>query len=132
MTRSPTKISWADWRQRLPYRRYLNFEECPRRLRGQFFSLLPLRRGWFYLVWLTGLTICCGRLRQIIHTDLLTVKKLDCEAYQVNVPDNNGSPAIAALAQSLGLHYHSRELQGSPLTNNKIGNLNFGLIVGQI
>lgn len=43
---------WADWRGRLPYRRYLDVEDRARRLRAQGFSLLALASGAVYLGWL--------------------------------------------------------------------------------
>ncbi len=43
---------WADWRGRLPYRRYRDREDRPRRLRAQFFCLLTLVAGAVYLGWL--------------------------------------------------------------------------------
>ncbi|MGQ9920470.1 MAG: glycosyltransferase family 2 protein [Desulfobacca sp.] len=46
------KILWADWRGRLPYRRYHDWEDRPRRLRAQLFCLLTLVSGGFYLAWL--------------------------------------------------------------------------------
>ena len=46
------RILWADWRARLPYRRYQDREDRPRRLKAQFFCLLTLLSGALYLVWL--------------------------------------------------------------------------------
>ncbi len=43
---------WADWRARLPYRRYQDWEDRPRRLKAQFFCLLTLLSGALYLSWL--------------------------------------------------------------------------------
>jgi cellulose synthase (UDP-forming) len=183
LTRKPLKFFWSDWRRRLPYRRYLDLEDRPRRLRAHFYCLLTLLSGWFYLIWLGRLAYrtaelpaylflaaesrvyvllvlltvdvwrlryhrpeglqtpvkysvdvfvtCCGEPLEIIQTTLLAVKKLDYEPYQVYVLDDSGSPALATLAQSLGYHYHSRKLQGLPITDNKSGNLNFGLGLSQ-
>jgi len=52
MSRNPLKFFWADWRQRLPYRRYLDREDRPRRRAAQNFSLLTLALGSAYLIWL--------------------------------------------------------------------------------
>ena len=46
------KILWADWRRRLPYRRYQDREDRPRRLKAHFFCLLTLLSGALYLLWL--------------------------------------------------------------------------------
>jgi Glycosyltransferase like family 2 len=46
------KILWADWRRRLPYRRYQDREDRPRRLKAHFFCLLTLASGALYLLWL--------------------------------------------------------------------------------
>lgn len=43
---------WADWRATLPYRRYFDWEDRPRRLRAQLFCLLTLLSGAAYLGWL--------------------------------------------------------------------------------
>jgi cellulose synthase (UDP-forming) len=43
---------WADWRRRLPYRRYRDLEDRPRRLTAQLLSLLTLLLGALYLAWL--------------------------------------------------------------------------------
>lgn len=44
---------WADWRGNLPYRRYYDREDRPRRLRAQLFSLCTLLSGGVYLAWLS-------------------------------------------------------------------------------
>ena len=46
------KNIWADWRRRLPYRRYQDREDRPRRLKAHFFCLLTLLSGALYLLWL--------------------------------------------------------------------------------
>jgi cellulose synthase (UDP-forming) len=46
------RILWADWRARLPYRRYQDQEDRPRRLKAHFFCLLTLLSGALYLGWL--------------------------------------------------------------------------------
>jgi cellulose synthase (UDP-forming) len=46
------KNLWADWRRRLPYRRYQDREDRPRRLKAHFFCLLTLLSGGMYLLWL--------------------------------------------------------------------------------
>lgn len=43
---------WADWRGRLPYRRFRDLEDRPRRLRAQLCSLFCLLSGAIYLGWL--------------------------------------------------------------------------------
>lgn len=183
MTRNPLNFFWADWLQRLPYRRYLDLEDRPRRLRAQFFCMLTLLSGGFYLVWLGRLAYrtaelhaylflaaegwayvlllllgfdvwrlryhrpeglptpvkpsvdifvtCCGEPLEVIRTTLAAVQNLDYGPCQVYILDDGGSPAIASLAQSLGYFYHSRKLQGLPITDNKSGNLNFGLGLSQ-
>ncbi|MBW1916713.1 MAG: glycosyltransferase [Deltaproteobacteria bacterium] len=70
---------------------------------------------------------CCGEPLPVIQTTLAAVKNLDYESYQVYVLDDSGLPALATLAQALGFHYHSRLLEGWPITDSKSGNLNFGL-----
>ncbi len=50
------RVLWADWRAKLPYRRYYEWEDRPRRLRAQFFSLLTLVSGGVYLGWLAWQT----------------------------------------------------------------------------
>lgn len=183
MTTNPAKLLWADWQQRLPYRRYRDLEDRSRRLRAQFFCLLTLLNGWLYLIWLAWLTYeagtphaylfwaaeglayvlllllgmdvwrlryhqpggletpvkypvdvfvtCCGEPLPIIRTTLSAVKNLDYIPCQVYVLDDCGSEAVAALARSLGFQYHSRKQDGLPLTDNKSGNLNFGLSLSQ-
>ena len=56
---SPVKMFLADWRRRLPYRRYLDLEDRPRRLAAQNLSLLTLLLGALYLSWLGNL-MCCA------------------------------------------------------------------------
>ena len=46
------KILWADWWGKLPYRRYYDWQDRPRRLRAQFFCLLTVLSGGVYLSWL--------------------------------------------------------------------------------
>jgi cellulose synthase (UDP-forming) len=46
------KFLWADWRRRLPYRRYRDLEDRPRRLKAHFYCLLTLLSGGAYLAWL--------------------------------------------------------------------------------
>jgi len=48
------RILWADWRGCLPYRRYHDWEDRPRRLRAQLFCLLTLVSGGVYLAWLAN------------------------------------------------------------------------------
>jgi cellulose synthase (UDP-forming) len=55
MSKNPLKFFWADCRRQLPYRRYLELEDRPRRLKSQAFSLLTLVLGATYLIWLTRL-----------------------------------------------------------------------------
>ena len=49
---NPVQTFWADWRRRLPYRRYRDLEDRPRRLAAQNSSLLTLLLGALYLAWL--------------------------------------------------------------------------------
>ncbi len=49
---NPVQTFLADWRRRLPYRRYLDLEDRPRRLAAQNLSLLTLFLGALYLAWL--------------------------------------------------------------------------------
>jgi cellulose synthase (UDP-forming) len=46
------RMLWADWRARLPYRRYQDREDRSRRLKAWFFCLLTLLSGALYLGWL--------------------------------------------------------------------------------
>lgn len=55
MSKNPFAFFWADWRGRLPYRRYREGEDRPRRLRALFFSLLTFVLGGAYLLWVTWL-----------------------------------------------------------------------------
>jgi cellulose synthase (UDP-forming) len=47
----------ADWRAQLPYRRYLEWEDRPRRLAAQSLSFLTLLLGALYLGWLGRLMV---------------------------------------------------------------------------
>lgn len=47
----------ADWQGRLPYRRYLEWEDRPRRLAAQALSFLTLGLGALYLAWLARLMV---------------------------------------------------------------------------
>lgn len=49
---NPFSTFWADCRRRLPYRRYRDLEDRPRRLAAQNLSLLTLLLGAVYLAWL--------------------------------------------------------------------------------
>jgi hypothetical protein len=49
---NPVQTFLADWRRRLPYRRYRDLEDRPRRLAAQNLSLLTLFLGALYLAWL--------------------------------------------------------------------------------
>ena len=55
MSKNPFAFFWADWWGRLPYRRYREREDRPRRLRALFFSLLTLTLGAAYLLWVAWL-----------------------------------------------------------------------------
>jgi len=46
------KYLWADWRRQLPYRRFGDVEDRPRRLRAQVAACLTLLTGSLYLLWL--------------------------------------------------------------------------------
>ncbi|MGQ9687301.1 MAG: glycosyltransferase family 2 protein [Desulfobaccales bacterium] len=169
----------ADWRRRLPYRRYLDLEDRPRRLAAQSLSMLTLVLGALYLAWLgrlmwrapgdqsilffiaetlaylllvfltldlgrrryhrpEGLEIAerpsvdtfvtyCGEPLEVIRTTLLAVSRIRYQPLEVYVLDDQGSPEVADLAQSLNFHYHSRPREGLPRQDAKSGNLNFGL-----
>jgi cellulose synthase (UDP-forming) len=65
------KLFWADWQGRLPYHRYLDREDRPRRLRAQGLCALTLLAGGAYLAWL-------GRQAYILH-DLYTYVFLAAE-----------------------------------------------------
>lgn len=55
MGKNPLSFVWADWRGRLPCRRYLERADRGRRLRAQAFSLATLVLGATYLLWVAGL-----------------------------------------------------------------------------
>jgi hypothetical protein len=57
MWRNPLFIFWGDLFRRLPYRRYLDLQDRPRRLRALAFSQLTLLLGLVYLLWLGRLAI---------------------------------------------------------------------------
>jgi cellulose synthase (UDP-forming) len=57
MWRNPFIIFWADLFHRLPYRRHLDLQDRPRRLRALAFSQITLILGLVYLVWLVRLTL---------------------------------------------------------------------------
>jgi len=180
---NPWATFWADWRRRLPYRRFRDLEDRPRRLAAQTLSLLTLTLGALYLAWLgrlmwrapgdqsilffsvetlaylllvflawdlttlryhrpEGLELerrppvdilvtYCGEPLEVITTTLRAVSRLDYDPVQVYVLDDYDSPPVAALAQNLGFHYHSRVAAGLPRRDAKSGNLNFGLGVSQ-
>jgi cellulose synthase (UDP-forming) len=69
----------------------------------------------------------CGEPVEIIQTTLQAVRRIAYHPLEVYVLDDAPSPAVAALAQSLGFHYLSRPRQGLPRTDSKSGNLNFGM-----
>lgn len=173
----------ADWRRRLPYRRYHDLEDRPRRLAAKNLSLLTLLFGALYLAWLgrlmwrapgdqsilffisetlayfllvflawdlktlryhrpEGLKIetfpsvdvlvtYCGEPLEVISTTLRAVSLIKYQPVKVYVLDDYGSPQVAAMAQSLGFHYHSRVEEGFPRQDAKSGNLNFGLGLSQ-
>ena len=49
MSLNPLTTFWADWRRRLPYRRYRDLEDRPRRLAAKSLSLVTLLLGGIYL-----------------------------------------------------------------------------------
>jgi len=51
VSKNPLSFFWADWRGRLPYRRYREREDRGRRLRALSFSFLTLALGGVYLLW---------------------------------------------------------------------------------
>jgi cellulose synthase (UDP-forming) len=57
MGKNPLRFFWADSRRRLPYRRYLDLEDRPRRLAAQSWSLATLVLGAVYLAWLGGVVL---------------------------------------------------------------------------
>ena len=174
---------WADCRRRLPYRRYRELEDRPRRLAAQSLSLLTLLLGALYLAWLgrlmwrapndqsilffgaetlaylllvfltwdlgtpryhrpEGLELeshpavdilvtYCGEPLEVINTTLRAVSRINYQPVQVYVLDDYGSAQVAATAQTLGFHYHSRVAAGFPRRDAKSGNLNFGLGLSQ-
>jgi len=54
---NPFQFLMADWRRRLPYRRYQDLEDRPRRLAAHNLSFLTLFLGAVYLAWLGRLMI---------------------------------------------------------------------------
>ena len=70
---------------------------------------------------------CCGEPLEVIKTTLKAVRRITYHPLEVYVLDDGDSPAVAALAQSLGFHYLSRPGAGLPRADSKSGNLNFGL-----
>lgn len=56
MSKNPFSFFWAECLGRLPYRRYREREDRPRRLRALFFSLLTLFLGTAYILWV-GLVV---------------------------------------------------------------------------
>ena len=179
MGRNPFSFFWQDWRGRLPYRRYLDREDRPRRLAALAFSFLTLTLGGAYLFWITRRILatrhfldflfsaaellaflllaslaldlwhlrthppqgpeapenypvdvfvtCCGEPLEVIRTTLSAASRISYRALTVHVLDDGASPRVADLARALGFHYLSRPLACEPLTDNKSGNLNFGL-----
>jgi len=57
---------WADLRQRLPYRRYLDRTDRARRLRASAFSLLTLALGLVYLLWIGKLLLETRQLHDFV------------------------------------------------------------------
>jgi len=57
MSKNPFAFLWADWRGRLPHRRYRDREHRSRRLKGLFFSLLTLILGAAYLLGVAWLVV---------------------------------------------------------------------------
>jgi len=55
--KNPLLFFWADLRQRLPYRRYLDRTDRARRLRASAFSRLILALGLVYLIWIGKLVL---------------------------------------------------------------------------
>jgi cellulose synthase (UDP-forming) len=70
---------------------------------------------------------CCGEPLEVIKTTLQAVGRIAYQPHTVYVLDDGASPAVAALAQSLGFQYRSRPRTGLSLADSKSGNLNFGL-----
>lgn len=69
----------------------------------------------------------CGEPLEVIRTTLRGVSRITYPSVQVYVLDDQGSPQVAEMAQSLGFHYHSRPQDGLPRQDAKSGNLNYGL-----
>lgn len=57
MRLNPFRFFVADWQRRLPYRRYQDLEDRPRRLLAQSLSFFTLLLGAVYLVWLGRLMV---------------------------------------------------------------------------
>jgi len=178
--RTPFRYTWADWRGRLPYQRYLDREDRPRRLAAQALSLVTLILGSVYLVWLAGQVAktrgapdflflaaeilafallmilggdiwrlryhrpeglplpdhrptvdifvpTCGEPLSVLRTTLKAVARIDYQPVTVYILDDAASPAVEALALSLGFQYLSRLREGLSRRDAKGGNLNFGL-----
>jgi cellulose synthase (UDP-forming) len=70
---------------------------------------------------------CCGEPLEVIKTTLQAVGRIAYQPHTVYVLDDGASPAVAALARSLGFQYRSRPRTGLSLADSKSGNLNFGL-----
>jgi cellulose synthase (UDP-forming) len=66
MRRNPLFLFWADWRGRLPYRRFLDLADRSRRLRAQAFSLLTLTLGLTYLLWVGRLSLRNGEFQDFL------------------------------------------------------------------
>jgi cellulose synthase (UDP-forming) len=60
MKKNPLSFFFLDLRRRLPYQRYLDTSDRPRRLRALAWSLLTLISGIAYLAWLAWLTAAQG------------------------------------------------------------------------
>lgn len=85
MSKNPLRFFWDDWRRRLPYRRYLDLEDRPRRLAAQYFSLLTLVSGAIYLGWLGRLVFRLGGWQDILFlgAESLAYLLLACLAFDI-------------------------------------------------
>ncbi len=99
MGKNPLLFFWADLRRRLPYRRYLDLTDRPRRLRAGVFSWLTLILGFAYLVWIGWLVLktrepqdFCFFSAEILSFVLLALMALDVWHLRGHRPQGLVSP----------------------------------------
>jgi len=85
---------WDDWWGKLPYRRYHDWQDRPRRLRAQFFSLLTVLSGGVYLAWLgrqllqhPSIQVCLFAVLEVAAFLLLLVLSFDLWRLRFHHPD---------------------------------------------